>query len=168
MDNTSKLNDLGLGGAQQSEGPLPSTSAEDYMNDPILEEQWAMKAFQHAETYFNLLCSIESKKLRLTRHDDEIYSRFRAVFPDLKVDILDENQIKSVEGKELWRSFCEEFKELIEDYNYGTLIRTDSKGEYSSDNSFLVVRIQFYAIEIARNREGANDTIRDSFGSKKL
>ncbi len=32
----------------------------------------------------------------------------------------------------------------------------------------LVVRIQFYAIEIARNREGVNDSIRHLYGSKTL
>ncbi len=100
-----------------------------------------------------LLCAVDPKQLRLSRHDDKIYSRFREVFPDLKVDILDENQMKSIEGKavnckylinykkrsfsQLWRPFCEEFRELVDDHNYGTLIRTDSKGEYTSENSFL-------------------------------
>jgi hypothetical protein len=42
---------------------------------------------------------MDPKQLRLSRHDDQIYSRFRELFPDLKVDILDENQIKSNEGK---------------------------------------------------------------------
>jgi hypothetical protein len=42
---------------------------------------------------------MDPKQLRLSRHDDQIYSRFRELFPDLKVDILDENQIKSTEGK---------------------------------------------------------------------
>jgi len=167
MANSSNLNNLDLDNQQESGVSLPSSSAEDYINDPILEQEWAMKAFQHAETYFNLLCAIDSKQLRLTRHDDKIYSRFRELFPDFKIDILDENLIKSNEGKTLWRPFCEEFRELVDDYNYGTLIRTDSKGEYSSENSFLVVRIQFYAIEIARNREGFNDSIRHLYGSKK-
>jgi len=42
---------------------------------------------------------MDPKQLHLSRHDDQIYSRFRELFPDLKVDILDENQIKSNEGK---------------------------------------------------------------------
>ncbi len=46
-----------------------------------------------------LLCAIDSKQLRLTPHDDKIYSRFREIFPDLKIDILDENLIKSNEEK---------------------------------------------------------------------
>ena len=42
---------------------------------------------------------MDPKQLRLSRHDDQVYSRFREVFPELKIDILDENQIKSNEGK---------------------------------------------------------------------
>ncbi|CAF1477840.1 unnamed protein product [Adineta ricciae] len=167
MENTSNLNNLDLGSNQGATVPLPSTSAEDYVNDPVLEEQWAMKAFQHAETYFNLLSTIDPRQFRLTRHDDQIYSRFREVFPKLKIDVLDENELKSAEGKQQWRTFCEEFRELVDDYNYGTLVRTDAKGEYSSENTILVVRVQFYAIEIARNREGFNDSIRNTFGTKK-
>ncbi|CAF0835248.1 unnamed protein product [Rotaria sp. Silwood1] len=168
MENSSNLHDLDLDNKQGSNVTLPSTSAEDYGNDPTLEQQWAMKAFQHAETYFNLLCAVDPKQLRLSRHDDQIYSRFRELFPDFKIDVLDENKIKSNEGKQLWRPFCEEFRDLIDEYNYGTLVRTDSKGEYTNENTFLVVRIQFYAIEIARNREGYNDSIRHLYGSKKF
>ena len=70
----------------------------------------------------------------------------------------------------------------MEDYNFGTLVRIDARGEYSSENTLLgksersikenfslrfllvsVVRVQFYAIEIARNREGHNASIRDQF-----
>lgn len=46
-----------------------------------------------------LLRAIDAKKLRLTGHDDQIYARFRETFPDLKIDHLDENTLKSVEGK---------------------------------------------------------------------
>jgi len=145
------------------EPALPSTSAEDYVNDPILEEQWAMKAFQQAETYFNLLKALDPRHLRLSPHDDLIYKRFREVFPEFDIEKLNEDQMKSNEGKELWRKFCEEFRDQVEDYNYGTLIRTDAKGEYTSENTILVVRTQFYAIEIARNREGQNETIRARF-----
>lgn len=48
----------------------------------------------------------------------------------------------------------------------GTLIRTDASKEFSPENSILVVRIQFLAIEIARNREGFNDDIRKLYAKK--
>ncbi|CAF4186843.1 unnamed protein product, partial [Rotaria sordida] len=95
MENSSNLHDLDLDNKQGSNVSLPSGSAEDYINDPLLEQQWAMKAFQHAETYFNLLCAVDPKQLRLSRHDDKIYSHFRQLFPDFKIDTLDENEIKS-------------------------------------------------------------------------
>lgn len=78
----------------------------------------------------------------------------------------------------------------MEDFNYGTLLRLDCEKDYSEDNTifgelgmsqwtkrrlsgqkvnimFLVIsatRVQFFAVEIARNREGHNDTV---FTSKR-
>lgn len=66
-----------------------------------------------------------------------------------------------------WRPFCEKFKDVVEDYSFGTLLRLDHSGEYSEHNSILVTRIQFYAIELSRNREGLNDCIRSKFKPRK-
>lgn len=49
------------------------------------------------------------------------------------------------------------------DYSYGTLLRSDAAKDYAEENTILVTRIQFYAIEIARNREGVNDILRIKF-----
>lgn len=106
---------------------------------------------------------MDPKILRLTPNDDVIYLHFRQDFPDLNVDSIDENDLKSPAGKAKWRPFCEKFKHLVEDYSFGTLMRADAKEEYSDKNTLLVPRIQFYAIEIARNREGVNDSIRKHF-----
>lgn len=86
----------------------------------------------------------------------------------MKVDKLNEDELKSAEGKQTWRPFCEKFKETVEDYSFGTLVRADCNDEYSQENSILLTRIQFYAIELARNREGFNDQIRQKFKPKKL
>ncbi len=51
-------------------------SAENYGNDPRLEQLWAMKAMEHAEVYFNLLCSIDPSRLKLTGDENfhiEVY-----------------------------------------------------------------------------------------------
>lgn len=45
----------------------------------------------------------------------------------------------------------------MDNYNFGTLIRKDTEGDYRESNTFIVVRVQFYAFELARNREGFND-----------
>ncbi|CAL7937588.1 unnamed protein product [Xylocopa violacea] len=144
-----------------------SRPAEEFENDPSVEAVWAMKAMEHAEVYFNILCSVDPKFLKLTPHDNQIYKTFRDTFPDLKVDKINEDELKSPEGKMKWRPFCEQFKEIVEDYSFGTLLRADCEGDYSEENSILTTRIQFYAIELARNREGFNDGIRQKYKPKK-
>ena len=144
-----------------------SRPADEFDNDPSVEAIWAMKAMEHAEIYFNLLCSVDPKFLKLTPHDEQIYKSFRDVFHDLKVDKINEDELKSSEGKAKWRPFCEQFKGFIEDYSFGTLLRADSGEDYSEENSILTTRIQFYAIELARNREGFNDGIRKKYKPKQ-
>nr|CAG4642163.1 EOG090X0HAI [Eurycercus lamellatus] len=142
--------------------------ADEFVNDTMIEELWAIKAFEHAEIYFNLLSSVDPKILRLTKLDDQIYSNFRELFPDFSVASITQEVLKTAEAKECWRTFCENYKETVEDYNYATLIRLDSSKEYSEANSIIVPRVQFLAIELARNKEGYNDSIRINFKPKKL
>ncbi|KAK4882951.1 hypothetical protein RN001_006270 [Aquatica leii] len=144
-----------------------SRPAEEFENDQSVEALWAMKAFEHAEVYFNLLSSVDAKLLRLTPLDDTIYRLFREEFPIFDVSLVDENKLKSTQEKAKWRPFCERFKNIVEDYSFGTLLRSDASKDYDEQNSMLVTRIQFYAIELARNREGVNDIIRKKFACKK-
>lgn len=116
---------------------------------------------------FQILCSVDPKLLRLTPHDDMIYKTFRETFPDMKVDKIREEELKSNEQKEKWRPFCQQFKDIVEDYSFGTLMRADCTGEYSEENSILTTRIQFYAIELARNKEGLNDIVRKTYKPKE-
>ncbi|XP_022160587.1 protein PBDC1 [Myzus persicae] len=155
MDNMTVAN--GVGAAELSVGAnLLSRSADEYGNDGKVEMMWAIKAYEHAEIYFNLICSVDPKLLRLTPHDDKIYKEFRRLFPDLQIEVLDEEDVKNDSSKIKWRRFCDLYKNM-ENYNFGTLIRKDVHGDYNESNSFIVIRIQFYAIELARNREGLND-----------
>ncbi|XP_030764515.1 protein PBDC1-like [Sitophilus oryzae] len=140
-----------------------SRPADEFENDQSVEALWAMKAYEHAEIYFNILCSVDPKILRLTPQDDLIYKLFREEFPDLKIDIIIESELKSTKEKAKWRPFCERFKNIVEDYNYGTLLRSDASSDYSEENTMLVTKIQFFAVEIARNREGINDCLRVKF-----
>lgn len=96
--------------------------------------------------------------------DEIIYHCFRQEFPDMDVKVLDENSLKGYTGKCRWREFCERFKH-IEDYSFGTLIRLDCTLDYSPENTILVPRVQFYAIESARNKEGLNDCIRKKYAN---
>ena len=48
------------------------------------------------------------------------------------------------------------FEHHVEDFNFGTLLRLDCSKGYSETNTTLVPRVQFLAIEVARNRQGLN------------
>ncbi|PCH36869.1 DUF757-domain-containing protein [Wolfiporia cocos MD-104 SS10] len=128
-----------------------------------IEKQFAVKAVEHAQTYWNLLEKVEPRNLRLTKFDDEIFEHTMSEFPELseneyaKLTVLDEEWMKSAEGKERWRKFIQTYEKKVKDYNFGSLIRTDARDEYGERNTIFVTRIQFYAFEIARNRLGLND-----------
>ncbi|KAL1285026.1 Protein PBDC1 [Trichinella pseudospiralis] len=130
--------------------------SEAFGNDMSIENAWAMTTYDNCQLHMDILSSCNPKYLRLSRCDDEIYNAFREQFPDLKVDVVDEFDLKTKEMKEKWRNFADHFKDKVADYNFGTLLRSDSNGVYDSANTFLVPKIQFLAIEIARNRENCN------------
>jgi hypothetical protein len=143
---------------------MSSFDAETAENLEDIEKQFAVKAVHQAETYWNLLRAIPGSKLKLTKFDDQIYQELIQDFPqfiDPKAAAeISEEEMKSKTGKEKWRVFCEKFKD-IEDYNFGTLLRTKASEEYGQEGTIFVVRIQFYAIEIVRNKFGLNDWVKN-------
>ncbi|XP_006873807.1 PREDICTED: protein PBDC1 [Chrysochloris asiatica] len=143
-----------------------SLPAESYCNDPDIEMAWAMRAMQHAEVYYKLISSVDPQFLKLTKVDDQIYFEFREIFEKLRIDVLDPEELKSELAKEKWRPFCLKFDGIIEDFNYGTLLRLDCSQGYTEENTIFAPRIQFFAIEIARNREGYNKAVYTSVQSK--
>lgn len=36
-----------------------------------------------------------------------------------------------------WRPFCNEFEGLVEDFNYGTLLRLDCEKDYTEENTIF-------------------------------
>jgi len=157
-------NGVGAEGLLAAQAALQD-SADNYGNDPRLEQLWAMKAMDHAEVYFNLLCSVDPSRLKLTgskESDDKIYQHFKETFPDLPIGNLKEEDIKAEGAKAKWRQFSESYKD-VEDFSLGSLLRLDSTKDYSEENTIIAIKIQFLAIEIARNREHMNDGIRDNF-----
>ncbi|NXB51208.1 PBDC1 protein, partial [Leucopsar rothschildi] len=66
---------------------------------PRVELAWAMRAHQHAQIYFNLISSVDPKFLSLTKVDDRIYEEFRRTFRELRVDVLDPEELKSEAAK---------------------------------------------------------------------
>uniref|UniRef100_A0AAY4EDM4 Polysaccharide biosynthesis domain-containing protein n=1 Tax=Denticeps clupeoides TaxID=299321 RepID=A0AAY4EDM4_9TELE len=136
MASDNGLSSLGVEGAAAAAHAL-SLPAEAYGNDPQLEVMWAMKAYNHAEVYFNLISSVDPKFLKLTKSDDNIYSAFIETFSDLDLQMLDPDKLKSSDAKEKWRPFCNQFEGIVEDFNYGTLLRLDSRKDYTEENTIF-------------------------------
>ncbi|XP_061042421.1 protein PBDC1-like [Eubalaena glacialis] len=66
-----------------------------------------------------------------------------------------------------WRPFCLKFDGIVEDFNYGTLLRLNCSQAYTEENTIFAPRIQFFAIKIARNREGYNKAVYTSVQDKE-
>lgn len=103
------------------------------------------------QTYWEILEKVPGSKLRLTKYDDDIYEHFKKEFPEFDAKAtINEDDMKSKEGKERWRNFINEYEKKVEDYNFGTMLRANPKFEYGEKETIFAVRMQFYAIEIAR------------------
>lgn len=131
-----------------------------------MEKQFAVKAVEHLQTYWSLLEKVPGSKLKLSRFDQDIVDHVLKEFPEFEdpefVKVVDEDWMKSPEGKKRWRAFINEYEKgekAIDDFNFGTLLRRDASKEYSEENTMFVPRMQFYAVEILRNRLGLNDWI---------
>ncbi|KAJ2365649.1 hypothetical protein IW150_006157 [Coemansia sp. RSA 2607] len=135
-------------------------TAEETGNMAEMEMQWAVKAMHHAETYMKLLKTVGGNNFKLTAIDDELYADFKKNFPDLNIEKLDESEFKTEVSKAKWRDFINKYENRVTDFNFGSLVRIDCKGDYTEDNTMFVMRTQFYCIEIARNKEGLNDSIK--------
>lgn len=153
--------------------PLANFDPEQADNLEAIEQQFAVKAVMQAQTYWTLLERRGGSNLRISAFDDEIYDQFVVDFPEYledpdKVRKLSESQIKSAAGKKRWREFMNRYEKTVEDFNFGTLLRLDADGEYDEANTMFSVKIQFYAIEIFRNRHGMNDWIKEAFDKAKV
>jgi len=137
-----------------------SFNAEEADNLEDIEKQFAVKAVQHMETYWAILERVRGSSLRLTRLDDEIHEHLKRDFPEFDAaETIDEDEMKSKEGKARWRKFMMKYEKVVDDFNFGTMLRANPKWEYGRDETIFVPRMQFYAVEIARNRNGLNDWI---------
>ncbi|ROV91519.1 hypothetical protein VMCG_09449 [Cytospora schulzeri] len=146
-----------MSGAQ----PVPANfNAEEADNLEDIEKQFAVKAVQHLETYWAILEKVKGSTLRLTKIDDEIYEHLLKDFPEYDpAETIDESKMKSIQGKKRWRDFMMAYENRVDDYSFGTMLRTSPKEEYTQEGTIFVPRMQFYAVEIARNRKGLNDWI---------
>ena len=115
---------------------MQNFNPETAENNQDIERHWAIKAFMHAETYFNLIST--TKNVKLTSIDSELYVAFRSTFPDMNLTNIDEiKDFKTEESKAKWRNLISKYENKIEDFNFGTLLRNKSNKDYGPDNSFF-------------------------------
>jgi hypothetical protein len=89
-------------------------------------------------TYWNILEQMRGSKLRLTKIDDDIYEHFKKEFPDFDITAtINENEMKSKAGKERWRNFIQTYEHKVDDYNFGTMLRANSKFEYGEKETIF-------------------------------
>ena len=90
------------------------------------------------QTYWSILERVKGSSLRLTRMDDDIYDHLKRDFPEFDpAETIDEDQMKSKEGKERWRNFMMVYEKKVDDYNFGTMMRSNPKFEYGREETIF-------------------------------
>jgi len=154
------LDQLGNPNAMMAGAAALTQDANSYTNTQDVEAVWAARAFQQAEVHMKLLKAVGPARMKFSKMDDEIYDSFRKEFPDFNIKKIDEDLMKGTdERKKQWREWCNQYEKTVQDYNFGTLLRVDPDEDYTQENTIFCLRVQFLAIEIARNKEGLNKKI---------
>jgi len=152
--------------------PPQGFDAANAPNNEEIEMQFAVKCMDHAEVYWKLITSMKPSTIKLNKHDDALVATFLEAFPEFndkeKLRKVTDDDLKTPALKTRWREYMKQWEKTIDDYNFGTLLRTDCSKEYAEDNSIFVLRIQFLVIETLRNRQGLNDHVYEQAQSSKL
>lgn len=70
--------------------------------------------------------------------DDEIYEHFKKAFPNFDLNAtINEDEMKSKEGKEQWRAFINTYEKRVEDFNFGTILRANPAWEYGEEETIF-------------------------------
>ena len=89
-------------------------------------------------TYWALLENRKGSTLQLTKIDNDILEDFKQTFPDFDpAATIDEDKMKSKEGKEKWRNFMMKYEKTISDFNFGTMLRSNSRFEYGEKETIF-------------------------------
>ena len=90
------------------------------------------------QTYWAILEKVKGSSLRLTKMDDEIYEHLKTDFPEFDpAEKVEEDEMKSKDGKARWRKFMLAYEKKIDDFNFGTMVRTSPKAEYDEDTTIF-------------------------------
>ncbi|VDM40041.1 unnamed protein product [Toxocara canis] len=123
---------------------------QQYANDPSCEVAWACKAAERASIHMNLLLGCNTVELSLNKQHAAIYECFREMFPEMNVENVAEADLKG-ENKMKWFTFCERFKDSVEEYNLGTILRMRADGAYSEENTIIVPKVQYFLYHLNLN-----------------
>ena len=97
-----------------------------------------LSVVEHMNTYWSILEKIPGSKLRLTKMDDDILEHFNKDFPDFDLKAtINEDDMKSKDGKERWRTFINAYENKVEDYNFGTMLRASPAWEYGEKETIF-------------------------------
>lgn len=97
-----------------------------------------LTAVQHMSTYWAILEKVKGSSLKLTKMDDDIYEHLKKDLPDFDpAATINEDEMKSKLGKEKWRNFMMCYDKKIDDYNFGTMLRTSPTEEYTQDGTIF-------------------------------
>lgn len=81
---------------------------------------------------------MKGSTLRLTKIDDEIYDHLCKDFPEFDpAETIDEDKLKSPEAKKRWRDFMMAYEKKVDDYSFGTMLRTSTKEEYTQHGTIF-------------------------------
>ncbi|KAI9816024.1 MAG: hypothetical protein M1827_002016 [Pycnora praestabilis] len=129
---------LGPPGAQLTAEQQENFEDVDPSLSGLIEKQWSVKAVEQMATYWAILEKVRGSQLRLTKMDNDIYEHFKKEFPDFDLEAtINEDEMKSKAGKEKWRQFMMEYENKVEDYNFGTIIRSNPKFEYGEKETIF-------------------------------
>ena len=101
-------------------------------------------------TYWAILEKVRGSSLKLTKFDDDILEHLKADFPEFDPAVpIDEDEMKSKDGKERWRKFMMAYEKKVDDYNFGTLVRLDPKTEYGEKESIFGMLESFLEVVLS-------------------
>lgn len=90
------------------------------------------------QTYWSILERVKGSSLRLTKIDNDILEHLQKDFPEFDpAETIDEDKMKSKEGKQRWRDFMMAYDKKVDDYNFGTMLRTNAKFEYGQEETIF-------------------------------
>jgi hypothetical protein len=144
-----------------SQAELDHMDALEVENSGEIEMNGIMYAVDYMSDHWRMLTSTsDASELVLTEdraEDDRLYREFRAAFGAMDVHRTASDMLQDPRTQETWRTFMMAQDGRLKEFNMISLLRIDAALGYDDANTLLVPRVQFLAIEIARNREGVND-----------